>query len=103
MKKATIFLLLILLIISCKRNKSETDVFTDLTKLHHQKLFENEELIFRNGEMLYFNIDSSLIIQSFKSDSLLIKIDLKDKNTSHFIPLGSGPNEFVDIHLSQKI
>ena len=103
MKKATIFLLLILLIISCKRNKSETDVFTDVTKLYHQKLFENEELIFRNGEMLYFNIDSSLIIQSFKSDSLLIKIDLKDKKTSHFIPLGSGPNEFVDIHLCQKI
>lgn len=103
MKNFVIFLLLILFTFSCKKDKSITDTFSNSTKLHHQKLLENEEPIFRNGEMLYFDIDSSLIIQNFKSDSLLMKITLKDKRISHFIPLGNGPDEFVDIHLSQKI
>lgn len=95
-------LMLISLIISCKKDESVTDLFPNSIKLSHEKIFENEELIFRNGEMLYFSIDSSLIIQSFKNDSLLVKISLKDKSITHFIPFGNGPDEFVDIQLAQQ-
>ncbi len=94
--------LLVCLTISCKRDESATDLFPNSIKLYHEKIFENDESVFRNGEMIYFNIDSSLIIQSFKSDSLLIKINLKDKRISHFIPFGNGPDEFVDIQLAQQ-
>ena len=103
MKKTLIFILFSLSIISCNRNNSSKDILTHSVQLYHQKVFLKDELIFRNGEMLFFDKDSSLIIENFKSDSLLIKISLKDKKISHFIPVGNGPNEFVDINLSQKI
>lgn len=103
MKKFVVFIFLFPLILSCKKGVSETNTFKDSAKLNHQKVFEDEDLIFRNGEMIYFSIDSSLVMVSYKSDSLLLKVNLNNKEVSHFIPVGNGPEEFVNIILTQKL
>lgn len=100
MKKIFFVTLIVLLASSCREKSS--DIFTNTIQIKHQKVFDTDELVFRNGEMLYMGIDSSLIIQNFSDDFLLTKVRLKDNKVSYLLPVGNGPGQFVSITLSQK-
>lgn len=103
MKKQFLLFCFILTIISCKDNVTTPDKFPKIKEIKHTKLFIEQEPIFIGGKMLYFSSDSSLVIQNFDADSLLLILNLKNKNITSYIPLGNGPNEFTRIDISQKI
>lgn len=87
---------------SCKNKELKSEIFPSTIKINHSNIFNEEKPIFIGGEMLFFKSDSSLIVHNFKNDSLLIKLNLKDKKIAYYLPVGNGANEFIHINIAQR-
>ena len=102
MKHHLVLLSLLLFFISCKNNTSSDGVFPETKTIKHSKIFSDNEPIFRGGDMLHFERDNSLIIEIYKDDYNLLKVNLNDNSITKLLPVGNGPGEFVRIDISQK-
>ncbi|MDD2474490.1 MAG: BF3164 family lipoprotein [Dysgonamonadaceae bacterium] len=102
MKQHLLLLSLLLFFISCIDNASSDGTFPETKTIKHTKVFSNNEPIFRGGDMLYFERDNSLIIVIYNDDYNLLKVNLNDNSITKLLPVGNGPDEFVNIDISQK-
>ena len=95
-----LFIFTIMFITSCNHKKFPMNEFENVKNIKSTKLLE-DEFVFIGSNMLFLKKDSSLIFQNFNGDSLVTKVNMYNKKVSHFIPIGNGVNEFVNINVTQ--
>lgn len=94
------FIFTIIIFTSCNNKKFPIHEFENVREIKSEGLLD-EEFVFVGSNMLFMGKDSSLIFQNFNGDSLITKVNMKNKEISHFLPIGNGANEFVNINVTQ--